>query len=99
MCLYKDKIYYSVTDMISYLQNWRNEGKRIVFTNGCFDILHIGHLIYLEYAKKQGDILIIGLNTDKSIKKIKYDNRPIHPEFDRAYMLVSLTYIDAHANG
>jgi len=93
--LYREKIYNSVTDLSSILNKWRSDKKDIVFTNGCFDILHIGHLSYLEYAKSKGDILIIGLNTDKSIKAIKDDSRPINSEYDRAYILVSLAYIDA----
>lgn len=70
------------------------ESKRIVFTNGCFDILHAGHAYYLKKAKEFGDILIIGLNSDESIKRIKGPKRPIVPEAMRAYLLDSLKPVD-----
>ncbi len=69
--------------------------KKIVFTNGCFDILHKGHLHYLAEAKTLGDILIIGLNTDNSVKKLKGKHRPIQQENDRALLLASLSFVDA----
>ena len=68
--------------------------KKIVFTNGCFDILHFGHIKYLEKAKKLGDILVVGLNSDKSVKRLKGDSRPINNEFLRACMLASLYFVD-----
>lgn len=68
-------------------------GKTIVFTNGCFDIIHIGHIRYLNEAKKLGDILVIGLNSDSSVKKLK-PQRPIIPEDQRAEVLASLTMVD-----
>lgn len=70
------------------------QSKRIVFTNGCFDILHSGHCKYLNEAKKLGDILIVGLNSDSSIKQIKGEDRPINNETDRAYVLSSLRAVD-----
>ena len=72
----------------------KNKNKKIIFTNGCFDILHIGHIKYLEEAKSFGDILILGLNSDKSIKKLKGENRPINNQNDRAYVLASLEVVD-----
>ncbi|MBI5212632.1 MAG: adenylyltransferase/cytidyltransferase family protein, partial [Nitrospirae bacterium] len=69
------------------------EGKKIVFTNGCFDIIHIGHVRYLKEAKKLGDILIIGLNSDSSVAKLK-PGRPINAESHRAEVLASLEMID-----
>jgi len=72
----------------------KQQNKKIVFTNGCFDILHLGHIKYLEKAKELGDILIVGVNTDTSVKKIKGDKRPINPEFDRAYLLNALKSVD-----
>lgn len=72
----------------------KSKGKKIVFTNGCFDILHFGHVYYLEQAKKQGDILIVGLNSDKSIQRIKGKNRPIVCQQDRAGVLAGLESID-----
>ncbi len=72
----------------------KEEGKKIVFTNGCFDILHRGHIEILKKAKKKGDILIVGLNSDKSIRKIKGNKRPIIKERDRAKILDSIKYVD-----
>ncbi len=70
------------------------EGKKIVFTNGCFDILHVGHVRYLKEAKALGDILILGLNSDCSVKSLKGSNRPINNESDRAEVLSALKSID-----
>lgn len=72
----------------------REKGKKIVFTNGCFDILHIGHIRYLEAAKKLGDILIVGVNTDDSVKRLKGAERPINTENDRVEMLAALDCVD-----
>jgi len=74
---------------------WRFQGKKIVFTNGCFDILHLGHIDYLSKAKDEGNILIIGLNTDNSVSRIKGKNRPITDENSRAKILASLQFVDA----
>ncbi|NQV17647.1 MAG: D-glycero-beta-D-manno-heptose 1-phosphate adenylyltransferase [Armatimonadetes bacterium] len=86
------------------LKNWneisqiteelRKPDKKIVFTNGCFDILHAGHIQYLREAKNLGDILIIGLNSDKSTKLIKGKNRPINTELNRATVLAALEFVD-----
>ncbi|MBU1727124.1 MAG: D-glycero-beta-D-manno-heptose 1-phosphate adenylyltransferase [Candidatus Omnitrophica bacterium] len=72
----------------------KKRGKRIVFTNGCFDILHYGHAQYLQEAKNKGDILIIGLNSDSSVRKIKGDKRPIVTEKNRLGLLASLESVD-----
>jgi len=72
----------------------RSKNQRIVFTNGCFDILHLGHVKYLEVAKSFGDILIVGLNADSSVRKLKGPERPINPEYDRAYLLAALEVVD-----
>ena len=72
----------------------RIKEKRIVFTNGCFDILHSGHVKYLEKSKSFGDILIIGLNSDESVKRLKGKNRPVNSQIDRAYILASLEVVD-----
>ena len=71
-----------------------NEGKKIVFTNGCFDILHRGHVTYLAEAKKLGDLLVIGLNSDASVKRLKGPDRPINNEEDRKYVLSQLKSVD-----
>ena len=72
----------------------KNEGKTIVFTNGCFDILHIGHTRYLKESAKFGDVLIIGLNSDLSVKKLKGETRPINCELDIAELLCELNFVD-----
>lgn len=71
------------------------EGKKLVFTNGCFDILHRGHVTYLTFARNQGDALCVGLNSDASVKRNKGENRPINPEDDRAFVMASLEAVDA----
>jgi len=72
----------------------KKEGKRIVFTNGCFDILHRGHVEYLEFAKDLGDILLIGVNNDDSVRKLKGPGRPINTLLDRMYILGALCMTD-----
>ena len=72
----------------------RSTGKKIVFTNGCFDILHVGHVRYLNAAKKLGDVLIVGLNTDASVKMLKGESRPVNNEKDRAEVLLGLKAVD-----
>jgi D-glycero-beta-D-manno-heptose 1-phosphate adenylyltransferase len=92
----RKKIFTSAdADYERMLTIWQFQGKKIVFTNGCFDILHLGHIDYLSKAKDLGDLLIIGLNTDKSVSKIKGSNRPIQDEYSRAMVLASLGFIDA----
>ncbi|MBI9039685.1 MAG: D-glycero-beta-D-manno-heptose 1-phosphate adenylyltransferase, partial [Bacteroidales bacterium] len=73
---------------------WRFLDKKIVFSNGCFDILHLGHIDYLSKASDFGDILIIGLNTDNSVRKLKGNNRPINDEKSRAMILASLQFVN-----
>jgi D-beta-D-heptose 7-phosphate kinase/D-beta-D-heptose 1-phosphate adenosyltransferase len=72
----------------------RAQGKRIVFTNGCFDIIHPGHVKYLEQSKKLGDILVVGLNSDDSVKRLKGPSRPVNNEEDRSIVLSALRCID-----
>ncbi len=74
--------------------HYRKNGKKIVFTNGCFDLLHLGHIQYLKEAKSLGDILIIGLNNDTSVKKIKGPNRPIKDENSRKSILECFSFVD-----
>jgi rfaE bifunctional protein nucleotidyltransferase chain/domain len=69
-------------------------GKKIVFTNGCFDLLHIGHVRYLEAARAEGDVLVVGVNSDRSVRQIKRPGRPIVPENERAEVLASLACVD-----
>ena len=70
------------------------DDKKIVFTNGCFDILHLGHTKYLQKAKGLGDMLVVGLNSNSSVTRLKGKTRPINDEFDRAYLLASLEVVD-----
>ncbi|CAA6819225.1 MAG: ADP-heptose synthase (EC / D-glycero-beta-D-manno-heptose 7-phosphate kinase [uncultured Sulfurovum sp.] len=72
----------------------KKRGKKVVFTNGCFDILHVGHVKYLEEAKSYGDVLILGLNSDESVSRLKGPTRPVNTEDDRAYILASLEAVD-----
>jgi len=74
---------------------WRFLNKKIIFSNGCFDILHLGHIDYLSKASDFGDVLIIGLNTDNSVRKLKGNNRPINDEKSRAMILASLQFVTA----
>jgi len=83
-------------DTLKYwLAYWRFHEKKIVFTNGCFDLIHQGHIDYLSQAADHGDILIIGLNTDASVKRLKGENRPVQDERSRALLLSSLRFVDA----
>ena len=86
----------SINEISNITSQLKNEKKIIVFTNGCFDILHAGHCKYLEEAKKLGDVLVVGLNTDSSIKRIKSKNtnRPINNEINRTIVLSSLRAVD-----
>ncbi|MEW5833224.1 MAG: D-glycero-beta-D-manno-heptose-7-phosphate kinase [Campylobacterota bacterium] len=72
----------------------KSEGKKVVFTNGCFDILHVGHVKYLQEAKSYGDVLIVGLNSDSSVRALKGPSRPVNVEADRAYILAALESVD-----
>ena len=93
-----EKIYDKILNKESLeekLNLWRKEGKTIVFSNGCFDILHRGHVEYLSKAADLGDILIIGLNTDASVKRIKGPSRPVNDEKARAVVLAALEFVDA----
>lgn len=72
----------------------KKENKKIVFTNGCFDILHVGHVRYLKNSAEFGDVLIVGLNSDVSVRKLKGDTRPINNQSDRAEVLSALSFVD-----
>ena len=93
-----EKIYDKILNRESLeekLNLWRKEGKTIVFSNGCFDILHRGHVEYLSKAADLGDILVIGLNTDASVRRIKGPSRPVNDEKARAVVLAALEFVDA----
>ncbi|MDH4224015.1 MAG: D-glycero-beta-D-manno-heptose 1-phosphate adenylyltransferase [candidate division Zixibacteria bacterium] len=84
----------SLERLIKIRDNARSEGLKVVFTNGCFDLLHLGHIDYLQKSKKSGDILIVGLNSDSSVRKIKGKGRPIQSQKDRASILAALQFVD-----
>ena len=84
----------SLDEIASLSQELKSRDKKIVFTNGCFDILHAGHVRYLETAKSYGDVLILGLNSDRSVKALKGESRPINMQIDRAYILAALEAVD-----
>ncbi|MBW1846217.1 MAG: D-glycero-beta-D-manno-heptose 1-phosphate adenylyltransferase [Deltaproteobacteria bacterium] len=84
----------NLSDLIDRLNEHKKNNQRIVFTNGCFDILHVGHVRYLSEAKAQGDILVVGLNSDASVRKIKEEQRPIISQDQRAEILASLRCVD-----
>ncbi len=83
-----------INELFKIVKESKKEGKQIVFTNGCFDILHVGHIRLLKKAKEVGDLLIIGLNSDSSVKSLKGAARPIIPERERAELLAAIKYID-----
>ena len=83
-----------INELLDIIKELKSENKVVVTTNGCFDILHVGHVRYLNQAKALGDILVVCLNTDKSVKKLKGDSRPINSENDRAEVLAGLSSVD-----
>jgi rfaE bifunctional protein nucleotidyltransferase chain/domain len=86
---------YTLETLLLRRQEWREAGKMVVFTNGVFDIIHRGHCEYLAAARALGDALIVGVNTDASVRRLKGDKKPIVPESDRAYVLSQLAAVDA----
>ena len=81
-------------DYMEIINQWKKEGKKIVFTNGCFDIIHAGHVDYLEKAKALGDVLVVGLNSDESIRRIKGKDRPVNIQEHRKRVLEALKPVD-----
>ena len=81
-------------DLKKVVESLKEEGKRVVFTNGCFDLIHVGHTRYLQEARKLGDVLIVGVNSDSSVRTIKGKNRPVIPEEERAEVLSALQCVD-----
>lgn len=79
---------------IKKINEWKQNGLKVVFTNGCFDILHLGHLDYLEKSRNLGDKLVLGLNTDKSVSLLKGPNRPVNNEYSRARMLAAMSFVN-----
>ena len=81
-------------DLKKVVERLKKEGKRVVFTNGCFDLIHVGHTRYLQEARKLGDVLIVGVNSDRSVRRIKGKKRPVIPEEERAEVLSALQCVD-----
>jgi D-beta-D-heptose 7-phosphate kinase/D-beta-D-heptose 1-phosphate adenosyltransferase len=81
-------------DLLGVIHQLKQEGRKIVMTNGCFDLIHVGHVRYLQEAKHQGDVLIVALNTDQSARSLKGPQRPIVPEDERAEILAALACVD-----
>jgi D-beta-D-heptose 7-phosphate kinase/D-beta-D-heptose 1-phosphate adenosyltransferase len=88
------KTFASPTDLLPYLEKCRSLGKRIVFTNGVFDLLHYGHVTYLQDARKRGDCLVVALNSDASVRRYKGPLKPLVPLAERAEMLLALSCVD-----
>src|SRR6476469_5396633 len=81
-------------NLATWREGLRKSGKKLVATNGCFDILHVGHVTYLQHAKEQGDALIVGVTGDANVQKLKGPNRPVNNEADRAAVLAALESVD-----
>jgi D-glycero-beta-D-manno-heptose 1-phosphate adenylyltransferase len=89
----QQKIVYDYQELTNYLALWRFKDQKVVFTNGCFDILHRGHVEYLAKAASLADIMVVGLNTDSSVTRLKGSKRPVQDETSRAMILASLSFI------
>lgn len=94
MLPYQDKV-LSRDSVAAQADAWRRAGLSVVFTNGCFDLLHVGHVKTLHRARAEGDRLIVGVNSDASVQRLKGSSRPINPERDRATLLAALECVDA----
>jgi rfaE bifunctional protein nucleotidyltransferase chain/domain len=88
-------IFYNRSELVQARDEWRRNGKAVVFTNGCYDILHPGHVRLLEKARSLGDVLILALNTDASVARLKGPTRPLIPQTERAQMALALEAVDA----
>ena len=85
---------YHLSELASILQQAKSDGNVVVTTNGCFDVLHLGHLRYLQAARQLGDLLVVAVNSDSSVRQLKGENRPLVPEEERAEMLAGLECVD-----
>lgn len=89
------KIHQGIDTLLPIVEQWKKDGNKIVFTNGCFDLIHLGHVDYLEKARNLGDKMVVGLNTDASVQRNKGPERPITDEISRARVLAALAFVDA----
>ncbi len=94
MLTIQEKI-FQLDELRSLVQDWKSDGEAVVFTNGCFDLVHRGHLDYLSKARNLGGKLIVGLNSDQSVQRLKGKERPINDQLSRAELLASLYFVDA----
>ena len=89
-----EKIYLDPKDLGPTIEDLRNEGKTIVFANGCFELLHVGHIRYLSAAKALGDCLIVAVNSDESMSRIKPNRKPVNPDIERFELIAALAVVD-----
>lgn len=89
-----NKIAEDYPSAASLVHDWQQQGFNVVFTNGCFDLLHKGHILYLEEASQQGDKLLVAINADKSVRKLKGKHRPIKDQDNRALIMAALSFVD-----
>ncbi len=92
---HEGKVLRTLEELERQLAAWRKDGRRIAFTNGCFDVLHVGHVSYLRFAKSYGDVLLVGVNADESVRRLKGPTRPVNPLGDRMEVLAALEMVDA----
>jgi len=85
----------SLAEAVAFVEHLRHTGRDVVFTNGVFDLLHPGHVRYLQGARREGDALVVGVNSDRSVRAIKGPSRPLNPEHERAEVLAALAWVDA----
>jgi D-beta-D-heptose 7-phosphate kinase/D-beta-D-heptose 1-phosphate adenosyltransferase len=83
-----------LASLVALRREWKHAGRRVVFTNGCFDLLHPGHVAILEAARQEGDVLVVGLNSDRSVRALKGEGRPVIPASERAETLLALDAVD-----
>jgi rfaE bifunctional protein nucleotidyltransferase chain/domain len=86
---------YDRAGLIEERRRWKREGKRVVFTNGCYDLLHVGHIRFLKQARSQGDLLVVALNSDGSVRRMKGPTRPLISESDRVEIMAAVRWVDA----
>jgi rfaE bifunctional protein nucleotidyltransferase chain/domain len=91
---FEEKIFTETAAAIKQAEAWKMLGYNVVFTNGCFDLIHRGHVVYLQEARSLGDKLIVGLNSDASVSRLKGPHRPIQSELGRASVLASMSFVD-----
>lgn len=92
--MYTETKILQLDDAMTQVADWQRAGQKVVFTNGCFDLVHLGHIDYLEKARALGDRLVLGLNTDASVSRLKGPGRPVVDEYARARLMAALSFVD-----